>query len=147
LSSPHNGLDLGSKVAMPQITAKITQCWSFARPFRESTTTAVARILVAFDLAPPTLDRNVYTPASGLALGAYMLAGGPESTPEVMLVATESEVTLAISAYDDPAADGVSAPWCSACRRRDCSTVKAAITSITFCRRRSARVEPMVWQP
>src|SRR5262249_31376196 len=42
----------------------------------------------------PTLDRSRYAPASGLAQGAYVLADAPHGKPEVLLLATGSEVSL-----------------------------------------------------
>lgn len=48
--------------------------------------------------ALPTLDRNHYAPASGAAKGAYVLAGADQ--PQVILIATGSEVSLAVAAYE-----------------------------------------------
>jgi transketolase len=59
--------------------------------------------------ALPTLDRSVYAPASGVAKGAYVLAGDPNETPEVILMASGSEVSLAVSAYEQLAGDGIKA--------------------------------------
>ncbi len=46
----------------------------------------------------PTLDRTKYAPATGAAKGAYVLAGADE--PQVILLATGSEVSLAVAAYE-----------------------------------------------
>src|SRR4030095_12603167 len=46
----------------------------------------------------PTLDRSVYAPATGVARGAYVLADAPGGRPEVILIASGSEVSLAIEA-------------------------------------------------
>src|SRR5258708_9722211 len=43
----------------------------------------------------PTLDRARYAPASGLARGGYVLGDAPGGNPEVILIATWSEVRLA----------------------------------------------------
>ena len=56
----------------------------------------------------PTLDRATYASASGVAKGAYVLAGG-EDTPEVILIGTGSEVQLCIGAYEALTAEGVRA--------------------------------------
>lgn len=56
----------------------------------------------------PTLDRTVYAPASGLAKGAYVLADS-DGTPDVILMATGSEVGLVVSAYETLKAEGVKA--------------------------------------
>jgi transketolase len=48
----------------------------------------------------PTLDRARLAPASGVAKGAYVLADPPQGAPEVILIATGSEVSLAVAAHD-----------------------------------------------
>ncbi|QJI29668.1 transketolase [Pseudomonas sp. ADAK18] len=55
----------------------------------------------------PTLDRTKYAAASGTARGAYVLAGAEK--PEVILMATGSEVSLAVDAYEQLKAEGVAA--------------------------------------
>jgi transketolase len=55
----------------------------------------------------PTLDRSKYAPASGVARGAYVLADAPGGDPEVILIATGSEVSLAVDAYEVLRAEGV----------------------------------------
>jgi transketolase len=55
----------------------------------------------------PTLDRNKYAPASGVSRGAYVLADAPEGDPEVILIASGSEVSLAIEAYEELLAEGI----------------------------------------
>jgi transketolase len=48
----------------------------------------------------PTLDRRTYAPASGVAHGAYVLADAPGGSPEVILIATGSELSLAVEAHE-----------------------------------------------
>jgi transketolase len=55
----------------------------------------------------PTLDRTRLAPASGVAKGAYVLADPPQGAPEVILIATGSEVSLAVAAHDLLIAGGV----------------------------------------
>ena len=55
----------------------------------------------------PVLDRNKYSPASGLRKGAYVLADLGEN-PEIILMATGSEVSLIVEAGEKLFADGVS---------------------------------------
>ncbi|OLC11830.1 MAG: transketolase [Candidatus Rokubacteria bacterium 13_1_40CM_4_69_39] len=55
----------------------------------------------------PTLDRNKYAPASGLARGAYILGDAPTGKPEVILIASGSEVSLAVEAHEQLLADGI----------------------------------------
>ncbi len=56
--------------------------------------------LVLSRQALPTLDRAKYAAASGLARGAYVLADAEGGTPDVLLLATGSEVGLCVDAYE-----------------------------------------------
>ncbi|MCJ2054373.1 transketolase [Methylobacterium sp. J-070] len=56
----------------------------------------------------PTLDRTRYGAASGTAKGGYVLADG-DGTPDVILLASGSEVQLCVGAYEALKADGVNA--------------------------------------
>jgi transketolase len=53
------------------------------------------------------LDRTVLAPASGLAQGAYILAEAGGSPPEVILIATGSEVSLALEAHRRLVKEGI----------------------------------------
>ena len=55
----------------------------------------------------PTLDRSKYAAASGVARGAYVLADAPGGNPEVILIASGSEVSLAIEAHEQLLAEGI----------------------------------------
>jgi transketolase len=55
----------------------------------------------------PTLDRSKYAPASGVARGAYVLADPPDGTPEVILIASGSEVSLCVNAHEELLAAGI----------------------------------------
>ena len=55
----------------------------------------------------PTLDRTKYAPASGVARGAYVLADAPGGNPEVILIASGSEVSLAVDAHEQLLAEGI----------------------------------------
>ena len=59
--------------------------------------------------ALPTLDRSKYAPASGLCKGAYILADAKDGKPDLLLLATGSEVALCVEAYEQLTADGVKA--------------------------------------
>ncbi|HXM03978.1 MAG TPA: transketolase [Chthoniobacterales bacterium] len=59
--------------------------------------------------ALPTLDRAKYAPASGVSKGAYVLADAPEANPELILIASGSEVSLAVDAYEQLVKEGVRA--------------------------------------
>jgi transketolase len=66
-------------------------------------------VLVLSRQALPTLDRTQYAAASGLAKGAYVLADAEDGKPEVLLLATGSEVSLCIAAYEQLKAEGIKA--------------------------------------
>jgi transketolase len=55
----------------------------------------------------PTLDRSRYAPASGVARGAYVLADAPGGNPEVILIASGSEVSLVVDAHEALLAGGI----------------------------------------
>jgi transketolase len=64
--------------------------------------------LLALSRQPlPTLDRSKYAPASGVARGAYVLGDAPGGDPEVVLIASGSEVSLAVGAHEALLAEGV----------------------------------------
>jgi len=66
--------------------------------------------LLALSRQPlPTLDRSRYASASGLAQGAYVLADAPGGTPDVILIASGSEVSLCVDAHEELAAEGIRA--------------------------------------
>jgi transketolase len=64
-------------------------------------------VMVVSRQALPTLDRTKYAPASGVARGAYVLADAPGGRPEVILIATGSEVSLAAQAHGELLAGGI----------------------------------------
>jgi len=49
----------------------------------------------------PTLDRRTYAPATGVARGAYILADSPGGSPDVILIASGSELALAVQAHEE----------------------------------------------
>ena len=65
--------------------------------------------LVLTRQALPTLDRSRYAPASGLARGGYILSEAPGQKPDVILIATGSEVPLCIAAQDMLESQGLAA--------------------------------------
>ena len=52
------------------------------------------------------VDRSKYAPAAGLHRGGYVLADAPGGKPDVVLMATGSEVELVLAAYERLTADG-----------------------------------------
>jgi len=63
--------------------------------------------LVLTRQAVPTLDRSKYAPASGVAKGGYVLADASDGKPELILMASGSEVSLCIAAFEKLTAGGV----------------------------------------
>jgi transketolase len=58
----------------------------------------------------PVIDRSALAPAAGLARGAYVLAEAPnERRPDIILMATGSEVSLVLAARDELARQGIAA--------------------------------------
>jgi transketolase len=57
----------------------------------------------------PTLDRTVYASAAGVARGAYVLADPPGGNPEIILIASGSELSLAVEAQGKLAAEDIRA--------------------------------------
>jgi transketolase len=59
--------------------------------------------------ALPTVDRTKYAAASNVAKGAYILADAADGKPDVILMATGSEVSLCVDAYEKLKAEGIKA--------------------------------------
>jgi transketolase len=55
----------------------------------------------------PTLDRNIYSDAAQLEKGAYILADMGDKAPELILMASGSEVALVVAAGERLAAEGI----------------------------------------
>jgi len=57
--------------------------------------------------AVPTLDRSIYAPANGLERGAYILKDLGDGKPQIILMASGSEVSLIVEAGKQLAAEGI----------------------------------------
>jgi len=66
-------------------------------------------MLVLSRQAEPTQDRTKYAPAAGVAKGAYVLADAVDGNPDVLLLATGTELQLAVAAYEQLTAEGIKA--------------------------------------
>jgi transketolase len=86
----------------PADANEVVEAWRTIMPLRHE---PVA--LVLSRQALPTLDRSRYASAAGVARGAYVLAGDPESVPDVLLIATGSEVALAVAAHEQLVSEGI----------------------------------------
>ena len=65
--------------------------------------------LVLSRQAVPTFDRTKYGAASGVAKGGYILADAADGKPEVILMATGTEVYLCVNAYEQLKTEGIKA--------------------------------------
>ena len=83
---------------------EVAEAWRVLMPIRHE---PVALMLSRQPL--PTLDRARYTSAAGVARGAYVLADPPEGEPEVILIATGSELGMTVDAYERLTGDGIRA--------------------------------------
>ena len=88
----------------PADANEVVEAWRVIMQFRHE---PVALILTRQAL--PTLDRTTYASAEGVQRGAYILAEAPNGTPEVLLLATGSEVALCLEAYEQLKAEGIQA--------------------------------------
>jgi len=88
----------------PADANEIVEAWRMIMEFRHE---PVALILTRQSL--PTLDRTKYASAEGVTRGAYILADTDDGKPEVLLLATGSEVSLCIDAYEKLKAEGIKA--------------------------------------
>ncbi len=92
----------GLLVFRPADANEVAETWRYVLQLRHE-----PAVLVLSRQALPTLDRSVLG-APDVARGAYVLAdsGG---TPDVILIATGSEIALALSAREELAGDGIGA--------------------------------------
>ena len=79
----------------PADANEVSEAWRVILQLRHE---PVALVLSRQSL--PTLDRTKYAPASELAKGAYVLADSEHGLPDVLLLASGSEVSLCIDAYE-----------------------------------------------
>jgi len=57
----------------------------------------------------PIIDRTKYAPAEELARGAYVLADAAGKEPEILLIASGSELSVALEAYEKLTSEGIAA--------------------------------------
>jgi transketolase len=92
----------GLLVFRPADANEVVETWRYVMQLRHE-----PAVLVLSRQALPTVDRSVLAPASGLVQGAYVLADAEGGDPDVILLATGSEVALALSARDELAGEGI----------------------------------------
>jgi transketolase len=94
----------GLIVLRPADANEVVEAWRVIMTLHHE---PVVLILTRQDV--PTLDRRRYAAASGLARGAYILADSPDRQPEVLLLASGSEVGLCVAAYERLVSEGIKA--------------------------------------
>jgi len=94
----------GMTVIRPADANETAEAWKAAVAHRGG---PVALVMTRQDL--PVLDRQRYADADGLKKGAYVLADAGEGPPDIILIATGSEVHIALSAYETLVSEGVRA--------------------------------------
>ncbi|HEU5010378.1 MAG TPA: transketolase C-terminal domain-containing protein, partial [Gaiellaceae bacterium] len=91
----------GLLVFRPGDANEVAETWRYVMQLRHE-----PAVLVLSRQALPTVDRTGTASASGVARGAYVLVDSEEA-PDVILIATGSEVSLALEAREELAADGI----------------------------------------
>jgi transketolase len=92
----------GLTVIRPADANEVVEAWRYIMQLPHDPTILV---LTRQDL--PTLDRSKYGSAAGLHKGAYVVADAADGKPDVLLMATGSEVSLCVDAYEKLKAEGV----------------------------------------
>jgi transketolase len=94
----------GLLVFRPADANEVTETWRVVTGLRHE-----PAALILSRQALPTLDRSRFAPASGVAKGGYVLAEADGGIPDVILIATGSEVHVALAAREELQSGGVAA--------------------------------------
>jgi transketolase len=94
----------GLMLMRPADANEVVEAWKVIMQLRHE-----PAALVLTRQAVPTFDRTKYAPATGVAKGAYILADAPNADPEVILMASGSEVQLCVDAYEKLTTEGIKA--------------------------------------
>src|SRR5262249_28019868 len=94
----------GLLVFRPGDANEVAETWRYVVQLKRE-----PAVLVLSRQALPTFDRSVMAPASEVTKGAYVLIDAEDGEPDVILIATGSEVGLAVKARDELGAAGVGA--------------------------------------
>ena len=92
----------GVYVFRPSDANEVSECYRVALKMRRHPS-----VMVLTRQNVPTLDRTKFGAVAQVAKGAYVLAGDTATTPDVILLATGSEVPIALAAHDKLVASGV----------------------------------------
>jgi transketolase len=94
----------GLWVIRPGDANEVTECYRLVMESKRHP------VILSFSRqALPTFDRTKYAPASGARKGAYVLADAEGGKPQVLLMATGSEVRLVVEAFEKLKAEGIRA--------------------------------------
>ena len=96
----------GLDVIRPCDANEVAEAW---REALDRTHQPVALVLTRQDV--PILDRSRYASAEGVRRGGYVLADPDDGDPEVILIATGSDVAIAVGAHEKLIADGCVPGW------------------------------------
>jgi transketolase len=91
----------GFVVLRPADANEVTEAWKVIMQLKHN-----PAALALTRQALPTFDRSKYASAAGVAKGAYVLADAPGGNPDLILMATGSEVSLCLAAYEQLTAEG-----------------------------------------
>lgn len=94
----------GMVTLRPADANEVIEAWRVVMQLRDQPAS-----LVLSRQALPTLDRTRYASATGVARGAYVLADAHDGQPDVILLASGSEVALCIAAFEQLTLEGVKA--------------------------------------
>jgi len=94
----------GLIVLRPADANEVVEAWRVIAGLRNE-----PACLVLSRQALPTFDRSCYASAAGVAWGGYVMADAPDGKPKVILIATGSEVSLCVEAYEALKDEGISA--------------------------------------
>lgn len=94
----------GLIVLRPADANEVVEAWKAVMKLRHE-----PAVLIMSRQALPTVDRTKFASAEGVHKGAYVLADATDGKPDVLLLASGSEVPLCVKAYEALTAEGVKA--------------------------------------
>ena len=94
----------GLMVMRPADANEVVEAWRVVMQLQHE-----PAVLALSRQALPTFDRTKYGSASGVARGAYIMADADDGKPDVLLLATGSEVALCVAAYEQLKTEGIKA--------------------------------------
>jgi transketolase len=92
----------GLNTFRPGDANEVTECWKVLLKHSHK-----PACLILSRQAIPTIDRARYAAASGVERGAYILADTPGKDPDAIIIATGSELPMALEAYEQATEKGL----------------------------------------